>query len=215
MLFYDGECMRRKPWDLPFSAEPRELAGLRRVLRLHLSIWGLPEVVEAAQMCVTELVTNVITHVGPGTPATLAVSMSDTRLRIEVCDPNTRVLPTLLAPHEMDEGGRGMRIVDAIALRWGVILQTDSKVVWCELPTALTTPGGHVGGARVARAEQHLSAYDGVRSSDVERLGVAVAEEAAIDLIVDLLHWFRAHGCDADGALARAQMHYEADTARS
>src|SRR4051812_35672927 len=98
MLFYDGECMRRKPWDLPFIAEPCELGGLRKVLRLHLFLWGIPEVVEAAQMCVTELVTNIINHVGPGTPATLAVSMSDTRLRIEVHDPNTRVLPTLLAP---------------------------------------------------------------------------------------------------------------------
>ncbi|MFE3180867.1 ATP-binding protein [Streptomyces violascens] len=214
MLFYDGECMRRKPWDLPFIAEPCELGGLRRVLRLHLYLWGIPEVVEAAQMCVTELVTNIINHVGPGTPANLAVSMSDTRLRIEVHDPNTRALPTLLAPHDLDEGGRGMAIVDAIALCWGVILRADSKVVWCELATDLTTVGGHVGSPRVARAEQHLSQYNAVRqlrSSGLGRLGVAVAEETAIDLIVDLLHWLRAHGCDADDALVRAQMHFEAD----
>ncbi|MFE9568581.1 ATP-binding protein [Streptomyces sp. NPDC006692] len=206
--------MRRKPWDLPFSAEPHEVAGLRRVLRLHLAIWGLADVVEAAQMCVTEMVTNVIQHVGVGTPATLAVSMSDTRLRIEIHDPDTRALPTLLAAQEESVSGRGMAIVDALALCWGVILRTDSKVVWCELATDLATAGGHVGGPRVARAEQCLSRYDSVRqvrSSGQGRLSVAVAEEAAVGLIVDVLHWLRAHGCDADDALVRAQMHFEGD----
>ncbi|MFC9007751.1 hypothetical protein ACH439_00875 [Streptomyces microflavus] len=43
-------------------------------------------------------------------------------------------------------------------------------------------------------------------------LGVAHAEESAIDVIVaDLLHWFRAHGCDPDSAPDRAQMHLEAE----
>ncbi|MGW1868574.1 ATP-binding protein [Streptomyces mauvecolor] len=214
MIFYDSECVRRKPWNLPFSAEPCEVAGLRRVLSLHLSLWGLPDVVEAAQMCVTELVTNVINHVGVGTPTTLAVSMSDTRLRIEIHDPDTRALPTLLAAQEASENGRGLAIVDALALCWGVILRADSKVVWCELATDLVTTGGHVGGPRVARAEQCLSRYDSVRqvrSSGLGRLSVAVAEEAAIGLIVDLLHWLRAHGCDADDALVRAQVNFEAD----
>ncbi|MER0425510.1 hypothetical protein AB0F05_21600 [Streptomyces microflavus] len=41
---------------------------------------------------------------------------------------------------------------------------------------------------------------------------MAHAEESAIDVIVaDLLHWFRAHGCDPDSALDRAQMHLEAE----
>lgn len=68
--------MSRKPWDLAFTAEPREVAALRRIMRLHLGIWGLQEVIDEAQLCMSELVSNVITHVGPGTPATLAVSMN-------------------------------------------------------------------------------------------------------------------------------------------
>lgn len=42
-------------------------------------------------------------------------------------------------------------------------------------------------------------------------LSVAVAEEAAIDVIADLLHWLHVHGLDADEALDRAQMHFEAE----
>lgn len=42
-----------------------------------------------------------------------------------------------------------------------------------------------------------------------------MTEEAAIDIITDLLHWLRAHGCDADELLDRAQTHFEAQTAKS
>ncbi|MFI1397724.1 ATP-binding protein [Streptomyces sp. NPDC020681] len=207
------ECVKRKPWELPFSAEPSEVTGLRRILRLHLTLWGLPELVEPAQICVTELTSNVIRHVGAGTPATLAVSMSGTHLRIEMHDPDTRALPTLLSPEREAESGRGMTLVDAVTDRWGVILRADSKVVWCELATNLTRPNGHTDSPRVAHAEEYLSLYctaSHPRPSGSGRLSVAVAEEAAIDLITDVLHWLRAHGCDPDDALDRAQMHFEA-----
>ncbi|MFF3400924.1 ATP-binding protein [Streptomyces sp. NPDC002659] len=213
-MIYDQDCVKRKPWELPFAADPAELAGLRRVLRLHLTLWGLPDLVEAAQICVTELAANVIKHVGAGTPTRLAVSMSGTYLRIELHDPDTRALPTLLSAGHEAESGRGMTIVDSVSDRWGVILRADSKVVWCELATKLSGPNGHTDSPRVAHAEEYLSLYGMARKprpSGSGRLSVAVAEEAAIDLIADLLHWLRAHGCDPDEALDRAQMHFEAE----
>jgi anti-sigma regulatory factor (Ser/Thr protein kinase) len=213
-MIYEKDCVKRKPWELPFAAEPSELAELRRVLRLHLTLWGLPDLVEAAQICVTELASNVIRHVGAGTPATLAVSMSGTYLRIELHDPDTRALPTLLIAECEAESGRGMTLVDAATDRWGVILRADSKVVWCELATDLTGPNGHTDSLRVAHAEEYLSLYGTARhpgASGASRLSLAVAEESAIDLISDLLHWLRAHGCDPDEALDRAQTHFEAE----
>jgi anti-sigma regulatory factor (Ser/Thr protein kinase) len=206
----------RKPWDLPFVAEPEEVAGLRRILRLHLGLWGLHEVIDAAQLCVSELVSNVITHVGLGTPTTLAVTMNGTHLRIEVHDPDTRALPTLLAAGSDAESGRGMALVDAVADRWGVQLRADRKVTWCELATGLASADGHCGGTRVTAVEAMLRLYKNeVRGLPLvarpPTLAVAVAEEAAIDMIADLLHWLRAHGCDADEALDRAQTHFEAE----
>lgn len=216
-MIYDMDCVTRKPWELPFAAEPSELTGLRRVMRLHLTLWGLPGLVETAQICVTELASNVIRHVGAGTPTTLAVSMSGTYLRIELHDPDTRALPTLLNAECEGESGRGMTLVDAVTDRWGVILGSDCKVVWCELATGLTGPNGHTGGPRVTRVEEYLKLYGTARRprpSGLGRLSVAVAEEAAIDMIADLLHWLRAHGCDPDEALDRAQVHFEAEAAR-
>jgi hypothetical protein len=44
-------------------------------------------------------------------------------------------------------------------------------------------------------------------------LSVAVAQEAVVNAIADLLHWLQAHGRDVDEALDRAQMHFEAGSA--
>ncbi|MFC8916230.1 ATP-binding protein [Streptomyces sp. NPDC057116] len=207
-------CMSRKPWELPFLADPREVAGVRNVIRTHLRLWGLCEAVEAAQLCASELVANVVTHVGVGTPTTLAVSMSGTYLRIEVHDPDTRALPTLVRADTDAESGRGMALVNAVADRWGVQLRADRKVTWCEIATGLKASDGHSGGVPVARAEAMLTLYGAARTprtAGSSLVSTAVAEEAVIGVIADLLHWLRAHGCDPDETLDRAQMHFEAE----
>ncbi|MGW0475548.1 ATP-binding protein [Streptomyces coeruleorubidus] len=209
--------MSRKPWELAFTAEPVEVAALRRIMRLHLDIWGLQDITDEAQLCVSELVSNVITHVGLGTPATLAVSLRGTHLRIEVHDPDTRALPVLRDPSTESLEGRGMALVDAVADRWGVLLRPDGKVTWCELATKLTAPHGHLEAPSVMRAEALLNIYAAATplpcKTGVGRLASAVAEETVIAAITDFLHWLQAHGRDADDMLDRAQMRFEAESA--
>ncbi|MEV5957372.1 ATP-binding protein [Streptomyces sp. NPDC051987] len=212
-----GGCTSRTPWDLSFPAEPAEVAALRRLLRTHLSLWGLAELAESAQLCLSELVSNVITHVGPGTPTTLAVSISGTCLRIEVHDPDTRALPRPTNSAPDAEAGRGMALVAAVAERWGVQLLPDRKITWVELASGLPEANGHSKDVRVSRAASCLHLYSAglpTRLAGPSRLSVLAAEEVAIDVIADLLHWLRAHGHDADMALDRAQMQFEADTPR-
>lgn len=211
-----ARCLQRKPWKLPFLALPGEVASLRRMLRTHLTLWGLHESIEMAQLCVSELVANVINHVGPGTPTTLVVCMNRTYLRIEVHDPDTRALPVLTETGTDSEAGRGMTLVDAVTDRWGVDLHADGKVTWCEWATGLTSPEGHAGGSGVSRAEALPGCCTVVKNrseSGPSRLTMRMTEEAAIDVISDLLHWLRAHGCDADELLDRAQTHFEAQIA--
>ncbi|MFJ7332716.1 ATP-binding protein [Streptomyces sp. NPDC101110] len=191
-------CVPRKPWDIAFTAEAAELASLRRITRLHLGLWGLHHMADEAQLCVSELVSNVITHVGPGTPATLAVSMKGTRLRIEVHDPDARALPTLRDPDTDAEEGRGMALVDALADQWGVLLRPDRKVTWCELATRIATADGHVQASSVMRAETLLHHYVAAAQPrptvGMSRLTSTMVEETVIAAITDFLHWFRAHG---------------------
>ncbi|MFD5776640.1 ATP-binding protein [Streptomyces fungicidicus] len=200
-------------WGFPFLAEPEEVAGLRRLVRTRLNDWGLQEFSDSAQLCVSELVSNVITHVGRGTPAGLTVSLRGARLRIELRDPDARALPALVEARDDEENGRGMALVDALTDRWGVELHEDSKVTWCELVAAPVPPEGQAG-ARVTRAAKVLSSYgDGelFSTSRRSRLGAMAAEAAVIDVIADLLHWLQTHGHDTDEVLDRAQTHFEAE----
>ncbi|PAZ10592.1 ATP-binding protein [Streptomyces sp. SA15] len=115
--------------DLDLPATPKAVPDLRRAVRLHL---GGP--CADVQLCVTELVANVIRHVGEGTPVRVRVARVDGgRIRIEVTDPDTRALPVLVHATGDDEAGRGLALLDAVALRWGVEQGASGKTVWCEL----------------------------------------------------------------------------------
>ncbi|MGA5440639.1 ATP-binding protein [Streptomyces griseoincarnatus] len=213
-------CPPRIPWSVEFTAHPEEVAALRRVVRLCLAAWNLNGLVDAAQLCVSELVSNVVTHVGLGTPGILAVAVNGAYLRIEVHDPDTRALPTLVTADIEAEGGRGMALVEALADRWGVQLQEGLKVTWCELATGLAPSAGHPVDPSVTRAEALLGMYATLGpptcryDSGLGSVG-RTAEESVIDVVTDFLRWLDAHGCDADDVLDRAQSRYDATSSGS
>jgi hypothetical protein len=132
----------RPPLTLGLLATPAAVPELRRALRDH----GVD-----LQLCATELVTNVIRHLGEGVPVTVRVSCAAGRTRLEVTDPDPRALPVLCESATADdESGRGLALLDALTLRWGVGQGPSTKTVWCELasaadpgrPTAPDRPGG-------------------------------------------------------------------------
>lgn len=213
-----GECrfgVERKKWELPFLAEPSELVGMRRAIGRRLELWGLSSVAHAAQLCVTELVGNVIKHVGTGTPGCLEVSMNGSYVRIGVSDPDGQRLPTLVRAAGLGEEGRGVALVDGVAARWGVILRGDSKITWCEIATGLQSPDSHIGSEQVAKAEALLGLCDLVARTKTSSPKATTAREAAdtaTALIADLLLWLTAHGFDADEALDRAQLLFEEES---
>ncbi|ROQ32571.1 hypothetical protein EDD98_1560 [Streptomyces sp. PanSC19] len=205
--------MAREPWELAFSAEPRDVAGLRRVVRLHLKSWGLPRQIEAAQLCVSELVTHVIRHVGVGAPTSLRLSMNGTYVRMEVSGPRGLSEAASTSTTSEAESDRNLIVVGGIADRWGVLAGVDRKVTWCEIATDLTTPHGHSGGMRVMRAEDMISRYRALASPrpiNVSRLASVEARDVVTEMIADLLCWTEAHGYDADDVLDSAQVRFDA-----
>ncbi|WP_454337798.1 ATP-binding protein [Streptomyces glaucescens] len=198
----DWPRVLRKPWSLPFDADPEEVAVLRRIMRLHLRLWGLHEMADAAQLCMSELVSNVITHVGTGTPTTLAVAMNGTYLRIEVHDPDVHSVPTLTQPELDCETGRGMSLVAGVASRWGVELRPDRKVAWCELETDA---------GRCDLPPEGLMPCG--NSKGAGPLGVVLVEQAAVDIIAGVLRCLEVYGRDPDELLDRAQARFEAEVA--
>ncbi|MGW2668723.1 ATP-binding protein [Streptomyces sp. NPDC001272] len=112
-------------------AVPKAAGLLRHAVREHLGADGSAD----AELCVSELLGNVITHLGEGTPVTLRVTGRATRTRVELTDPDPHAWPVL--PKEAtdaDESGRGLALLAAVSLRWGVSREPHGKTVWCELP---------------------------------------------------------------------------------
>lgn len=203
-------CRPRRQWRFSFLAEARDVAPLRAALRPRLECWGHRALVEPAQLCVSELVANVIQHVGPGTPTTVVLSTCGAGVRIEVHDPNLRALPTLIGAGPEAEAGRGMALIDALADRWGVDLTPERKATWCELGVGAIPagrPSDHVG--------QPAACCDDLprrqRMSAESRVRAALEEERAISVVVDLLVRLRSHGWEPDELLDQAQARFEAD----
>ncbi|WP_420080178.1 ATP-binding protein [Streptomyces sp. JL4002] len=106
-------------------ATPQAAPMLRHAVREHLGPGS-----GDAELCVTELLANVVRHVGEGTPVTLRVTGTGraARTRVELTDPAPGVRPV-----RREAAGRGLALVDALAARWGVTRGARTKTVWCEL----------------------------------------------------------------------------------
>ena len=109
-------------------------ARTRAAIRDALSGWGLSELEPVASLVATELVTNAVIHVDSG-PSQLVVSVSDSRLRIEVSDGDSSRLPRRMHREVTAEGGRGLALVESLSAAWGTRRPRigQGKTVWCEL----------------------------------------------------------------------------------
>lgn len=83
----------------------------------------------------------MIRHLGEGTPVTLRVTRAaDGRTRVAVTDPEPYAWLVVRAAGPDDENGRGLLLLDAPAVRWGVEQGPEGKTVWCELPPSEPAP---------------------------------------------------------------------------
>ncbi|MEU2673899.1 ATP-binding protein [Streptomyces sp. NPDC007164] len=123
-----------------FAVGEHSARHLRRILRLYLRGWGLLDVADAAELALTELIANVVRHVPGRRCQTFILLLPAGGVRVEVADGCPEV-PRMVVGGELDEGGRGLVLVDAVTDKWGVEPRPDGrgKAVWFEcLATAGT-----------------------------------------------------------------------------
>jgi len=93
--------------------------------------WELPAVAGPACIVATELVNNVVAHAHTAMTVLVGRGADGDHLHLSVRDWST-ALPVYAGPAVPTTayGGRGLLLIDAVALRWGVTDLPDGKVVW-------------------------------------------------------------------------------------
>ncbi|MEO3812720.1 ATP-binding protein [Sphaerisporangium sp. B11E5] len=114
---------------------------VRRVL-------GGDPLLDSVLLVVSELVSNSVVHSRsslPGGSVTVYVLHAGARVRVEVLDDGARGFPCMRptdgaalpgwvgALDTIEVGGRGLRLVDAVAACWGVTLRHRRTVTWAEV----------------------------------------------------------------------------------
>jgi anti-sigma regulatory factor (Ser/Thr protein kinase) len=113
----------------PDDGAPR---AARRFVQQALQACGHDgSVIDDARLLISELVTNAVVHTG--SPFSVSIRSRSSKLRVSVND-RSGALPVTdgRSPHA-PTGGRGLRIVGALADDWGVASTQAGKTVWAEL----------------------------------------------------------------------------------
>ncbi|WP_301184351.1 ATP-binding protein [Nocardiopsis exhalans] len=106
-----------------FPGTPKHVGEARTWVKSTLAKWGVAEP-DQLTLVVSELVTNAITHTRSGHPGeqfTVRLAVLGDRVRITVRDagPKQGRTLTLRTPSPEAKHGRGLPLVDALALCWG------------------------------------------------------------------------------------------------
>ncbi|WP_145908734.1 SpoIIE family protein phosphatase [Kitasatospora viridis] len=115
-------------WEIP--SHPSAVATARKAASQRLSEWGVGEQLYAAELIISELVTNAIRYAAP--PITLRL-IRDQVLICEVSDASSTA-PHLRRARDWEEGGRGLLLVAQMAHRWGARHSLTGKTIWAEMP---------------------------------------------------------------------------------
>lgn len=119
---------------LPLGPDPESVKAARAWVREVLYRLDRDDLVDIAELCVSELVTNAILHGTP--PISVRVRGTKAHPRVEVRDasPSPPEVNIDMADEEnlLKTFGRGLALVALHSSAWGADLVPDGKVVWFE-----------------------------------------------------------------------------------
>ncbi|GLV79990.1 MULTISPECIES: ATP-binding protein [Streptomyces] len=125
-------------YELRLRAHPQTLADVRRAVAARLRLWGREELISAAGMCVTELLSNVHKHAASPECVLLLENLSN-GVHAAVSDTES-ALPVVKEPDFLSESGRGMFLLSKTADEWGTDLTPTGKTVWFTLRSEAVEP---------------------------------------------------------------------------
>lgn len=124
-------CDVTSPAEVVLPLDPEAAARSREFLRTAICSTHHANVVQDAELLVSELVTNGVRYAAP--PIVLRVECENAdSLRVLVRD-GSPTLPHVNHAEPEDERGRGLFLVDYISDEWGAEPTTQGKVTWFRL----------------------------------------------------------------------------------
>ena len=125
-----GTGTEQGSFEFAYPLHPSSVRLARRVVLGACRFWRVGEARDNAALTVSELVGNAV-RAGRGEQIQLRLSYTPRRLRVEVCDEAPEA-PRLTPASASAENGRGLSIVNALAVRWGIEMLRRGKCVWAE-----------------------------------------------------------------------------------
>ncbi|MFH9575616.1 ATP-binding protein [Streptomyces sp. NPDC017454] len=129
-ILHAADGMEVRTETLPRRAE--SAATGRRIVRATLQDWALGDLVDAAELVVTELIANAVQHARCDSVRLTVRRTEGEGVHVAVTDRSHQV-PVLRLPGPAAQAGRGLAIVDSLAERWGHDPLPWGKRVWAEL----------------------------------------------------------------------------------
>lgn len=139
-------CVRRE-----FPPQASSVGQARALIREVLTSQSDRDWEDAAELAVSELVTNALVHAG--TSVHVEAQVSDDGLRVEVADGSPH-RPVRRDYSSTSGTGRGLKLLDDCVSGWGTFPHGDGKVVWFELRRTPDQPEGGPAFARLDGAGQ-------------------------------------------------------------
>ena len=130
--------------ELTLASSPRAAADARRWVGDVCERLDRSDLVECAELGVSELVANAILHAAA--PYKVRVRGTASHPRIEVVDgsPRPPVPPVPVEGDDLDlllTFGRGLSMVAQCAIAWGATIESDGKIVWFEPAPEMSDAG--------------------------------------------------------------------------
>jgi serine/threonine-protein kinase RsbW len=116
-----------------FNGHPSQVKTVRDWIGRVIASHDCPIDPDDVELVVTELFTNALLHGPSGGRVLVCYCLWRDGGRIVVCDAGGTTVPRLGDPAAADQGGRGLRVVDAIAARWDGFRIGQAQVVWCDI----------------------------------------------------------------------------------
>ncbi len=139
-----GIMERRRSARAFLPADDRAPFAARRLVSTLLLSWGYGQAVEMGELVVSEIVSNAVRHAGHAGDLDLElVAVDHDVIQLSVADG----LPTMRQPRA---DGLGFRLIERVALEWGVVEHLLGKQVWVRLPARPRRDGRRFPGTRPA-----------------------------------------------------------------